>query len=301
MDRFRELTTFIAVAKNGGFNLAARQLNTSASTVTRMINNLEERLGANLFTRNTRLVTLTEAGLGLLSDAERILNDLSGAEDLAAGAYKNPKGNLRITTPVLFGQKHIAPILRDYLDMYPEVSAELVFVDRIVDMIEEGYNVSVRIGDLPDSSFIATRVGSIRRVLVAAPRYIAKNGVPKSIDDLKNHRIVQFLGTHKSPEWKFMQHGNTKILKIAPRLTVNTATAAIEAAVEGWGIARIMSYQIYSEMAEGALVEFLHDWNQIEMPVHLVYPANRHTDAKTRTFVNFAAQRIRKLKNLNYT
>ncbi|MBL4906687.1 MAG: LysR family transcriptional regulator [Sneathiella sp.] len=301
MDRFRELSTFVAVAKHGGFNIAARELNMSPSTVTRMINTLEARLGANLLNRNTRQVTLTEAGQGLMTDAERILSDLSESEEAAAGAHKVPRGKLRITAPMLFGQKHIAPILRDYLDLYPEVSADLVFVDRLVDMIDEGFNIAVRIGDLSDSSFLAVRVGFIRLVLVASPEYLARHGAPKNLQELNDHRIVQFLGTHRSPEWRFVRDKNIQVVKINPSLTVNTAATSIKTAVEGWGIARIMSYQIYSEMANGTLVEFLHQWNKNELPVHLVYPAGRHTDAKTRTFINYAAQRIRQLKNLNYT
>ena len=190
MDRFRELTTFVAVAESGAFNAAARTLNMSPPAVTRLINSLEERIGARLFTRTTRQVALTEAGHRYLSDAERKLADLEEAEDSAAGAHQSPRGILRVTAPVMFGQLHIAPILRDYLDAYPAVSAITLFVDRVVNLIDEGLDIAVRIGDLPDSSLSAVRVGTVRRMTVAAPQYIAKHGAPNTVGALADHKIM---------------------------------------------------------------------------------------------------------------
>ena len=184
MDRFRELSTFLAVAEEGAFNAAARRLEVSSPAVTRLVTALEARLGVLLFTRTTRQVALTEAGLRLRHDAARILADLGEAEASAAGAHEAPRGMLRVTAPVLFGQRFIAPILRDYLDAFPEVSASALFLDRVVDLIGEGLDVALRIGELPDSSLIATKVGEVRQVTIAAPAYLKRHSLPPDPEEL---------------------------------------------------------------------------------------------------------------------
>ena len=257
MDRFRELTTFVAVAGNRGFNAAARDLNMSPPAVTRLINSLEERIGARLFTRTTRQVALTEAGTRLLSDAERILDELEEAEESAAGAHQSPRGILRVTAPVMFGQLYVAPILRDYLDAYPAVSATTLFVDRVVNLIDEGLDVAVRIGDLPDSSLSAVRVGTVRRMIVAAPGYVTKHGAPKTVGALADHNIIHPLPLDRTPEWSFVGGGKPTYVKVTPTLTVNTVPASIDAALSGWGITRVYSYQVAKALVEGTLIEVL--------------------------------------------
>jgi len=298
MDRFRELTTFIAVAKYGGFKSAAQELNMSPPTATRLVNSLETRIGARLLTRNTRKVTLTEIGRNLMSEAERILAELEVAEDTAAGAYEIPRGTLRVTAPVTFGQMHIAPILREYLDIYPDVSAITLFVDRIVDLIDEEFDVAVRVGNLPDSSLLAVRVGAIRRVMVASPSYLAKHGAPKNLHELADHRIVQFLGARRLPEWQFICDGDVQLIRVTPTLSVNTATTSVEAAIAGWGITRALSYQVFAAISEGSLVEVLQEWDDQELPIHLVHPGGIRTTAKTRAFIDLAVERIRSSDNL---
>ncbi len=293
MDRFRELSTFVAVAENGAFNAAARQLNMSPPAVTRLVTALEGRIGARLFTRTTRRVALTEAGTRLLADATRILTELDEMEASAAGAHQSPRGLLRITAPVMFGQRHIAPILRDYLDAYPEVSATTLFVDRIVDLIDEGLDVAVRIGELPDSSLSAVRVGVVRPLTVASPAYIAVNRVPKTPDDLAVHRIIQPVGLGARSEWSFVLGKETRIARFSPRLSVNTISQAVEAALAGWGITRVLSYQVASELASGELVEILGDWEDRRIPVHLVHSEGRRAAAKVRAFIDFASERLR--------
>lgn len=293
MDRFRELTTFVAVAEAGAFNAAARQMNVSPPAVTRLVTALEGRIGARLFTRTTRHVALTEAGRRLLADATRILAELEEAEASAAGAHQSPRGELRVTAPVMFGQRHIAPILRDYLDAYPEVSATVLFVDRIVDLIDEGLDVAVRIGELPDSILSATRVGAVRRVTVASPGYLAAHGMPEMPEDLKQHRIVQPIGLLRAPEWVFVAGGKTRMVRLTPRLTVNTVAAALDAARAGWGITNLLSYQAAAELSDGDLVEVLQGFEDRRMPVHLVHSEGRRAAAKVRTFVDFAGARLR--------
>ncbi len=293
MDRFRELSTFVAVADAGAFNAAARRLNLSPPAVTRLVTALEGRIGARLFTRTTRHVALTEAGERLLGDAVRILAEVDEAEASAAGAHQSPRGTLRVTAPVMFGQRHIAPILRAYLDTYPDVAATVLFVDRIVDLIDEGLDVAVRIGDLPDSSLTATRVGAVRRVTVASPDYLAVHGPPETPEDLAGHRIINPTGLIQRPEWVFVAGGETRIVRLSPRLTVNTVAGAVDAAVAGWGVTSVLSYQVAAELADGRLVEILHDFEDRQMPVHLLHSEGRRAAAKIRTFIDFASARLR--------
>lgn len=293
MDRFRELSTFVTVAEIGAFNAAARHLNLSPSVVTRLVNGLESRLGARLFTRTTRSVALTEAGERFLDQAGRILAELEDAEATAAGAHRIPRGLLRITAPVLFGQRYVMPILRDFLDAYPEVTGATIFVDRVVHLVDEGIDVAVRIGALPDSSLSALRVGTVRRVTVAAPRYLDTHGVPEVPSDLAEHRIVNANDLNGPQEWPYHGKGGVRVARIAPRLTTNSLTAAIEAAVAGWGITRVLSYQVADAVADGRLVEVLSDCDDREMPIHLVHAHGRRAPAKIRTFLDFASKRLR--------
>ena len=293
MDRFRELSTFVAVAEEGAFNGAARRLHMSPPAVTRFVNALEERLDVRLFTRTTRQVALTEAGQRFHADAVRILAELSEAEASATGAHEAPQGELRVTAPVLFGQRHIAPVLRDYLDRYPAVTARALFVDRIVDLIDEGLDVAVRIGDLPDSSLTATRIGAVRQVAVAAPGYLEAAPPLEGPDDLQHHRIVLSMSASAAPSWRFITDHARHDVGLTPTLRVNTMTAAIDAALAGWGVTRVLSYQVCEEMLEGALVEVLGDWDNQRMPIHLLHSEGRRAAAKIRTFVDFAAKVIR--------
>ncbi|MGI9407321.1 MAG: LysR family transcriptional regulator, partial [Hyphomicrobiaceae bacterium] len=219
MDRFRELETFVAVADSGGFNAASRQLKMSPPSVTRLIASLEERIGTRLFIRTTRQVALTEAGRRLHRDAARILMDLEAVEASAAGAHIIPQGVLTVTAPVSFGHQFIAPVLRDYLDRYPTVSARTLFVNRVVNLIEEGLDVAVRIGDLPDSSLTALRVGSVRRVTVAAPSYLKRAGRPKRPEDLAKHRTICPTGLSPTPDWEFISEKKRRVASFAPALT----------------------------------------------------------------------------------
>jgi len=293
MDRFRELSTFVAVAEQGAFNAAARQLNSSPPAVTRLVNGLEARLGVRLFTRTTRQVALTEAGARLMADAARILAELEAAEASAAGAHAAPRGVLRITAPVLFGQRFIAPVLRDYLDAYPAVTAEALFVDRIGDLIGEGLDVALRIGELPDSSLTAIRVGAVRRVTVAAPAYLARHGAPQAPGDLARHRVIFPSSTGGALAWEYAAGGKPLTVRLEPALSVNTMQAAIDAAVAGFGVTRVLSYQVGDAIACGELAEVLEDSESREMPIHLVHSAGRRAAAKIRAFIDLAARRLR--------
>lgn len=293
MDRFRELTVFVAVAEAGAFNAAARRLGMSPPAVTRLVTALETRLDVRLFTRTTRQVALTEAGARFREEAQRILAELEEAETSASGATTAPRGHLRLTAPVLFGQRFLAPILRDYLDAHPAVTASALFIDRNVNLLEEGLDVALRIGELPDSSFSALRVASLRQIVVAAPAYLARHGVPATPEDLRGHRLVFSTSVSGVPAWRFTAQGKRRSLRIAPALSVNTLQSAIDAALEGWAVTRVLSYQVTDALAEGRLVEILGAFDDREIPVHLLHAEGRRATAKTRSFIDFTAARLR--------
>lgn len=292
MDRFRELTTFVAVAEAGAFNAAARRLKMSPPAVTRQVTALETRLGVQLFTRTTRRVALTEAGARLREDALKILAELEESETAVRGTTSAPRGHLRLTAPVLFGQRFLAPVLRDYLDAYPEVTAEALFIDRNVSLLDEGLDVALRIGALPDSSLSARRVGSLRRIVVAAPAYLERHGTPETPEALRDHRLVFPTSVSEVPNWTFTLKRKRRVLRLAPRLSVNSLQTAIDAAQDGWGITRVLSYQVSDALAEGRLVEVLGAYDDEEIPIHLLHAEGRRPAAKTRSFIDLATARL---------
>ena len=293
MDRFRELTAFVAVVNAGAFNEAARKLALSPSVVTRLIAELETRLDVRLLTRTTRKIALTEVGQQVYHDSLRVLSGLQELEASATGAQQVPQGLLRVTAPVLFGQRQILPILRDFLDEYPEVTASTFFVDRLVDLIDEGMDVAVRIGTLANSSLIGTKVGSVRHVTVASPGYLRQFGNPQTPADLCDHQTVSSTRLAINSEWVFQSKGITKNIQTRPRLQVNTVSAAVESAVVGWGLTRVLSYQVADELASGSLVEILQPFEDREIPIHLLHHEGHLSSAKTRSFINYAADRLR--------
>ncbi len=295
MGRFRQLETFVAVAESGGFNAAARHLQMSPPSVTRLIAALEDRIGTRLFIRTTRQVSLTEAGERLFHDAVRILADLAAVEASASGAHAEPQGVLSVTAPVNFGHTFVAPIVRDYVDANPKVSAQTLFVDRVVNLIDEGLDVAVRIGELPGSSLLAVRVGSLRRVTVAAPSYIDRVRRPDHPRDLAQHRTILPTGLNPIPTWDFVVGRERHSVHLQPALSCNTIDAAVDAARSGWGITRALSYQVADALQAGELVELLGRFEDRRLPIHLMHSEGRLTAAKIRTFVDYAASVLRRL------
>jgi len=293
MDRLKQLEAFVAVAQQGGFKAAARHLNLSPPSVTRLVNDLEERLGVGLFTRTTRRVSLTDAGQRLLPDAQRALAELDDIEARAAGAEEEPVGRLSLTAPVLFGHRYVAPVLFDYLAQHPNVTARTLLVDRVVNLLDEGMDVAVRIGNLPDSSLRAVRVGAVRRVTAASPAYLGIAGPPQTVRDLARHRTVLTTETEGKMTWDFQAAGHRQTVSVDPFLRCNTNEAAIAAAVAGQGITRVLSYQVTEELAAGALVELLPDAEDRRLPIHLVHAEGRLASAKVRTFIDYAAKALR--------
>ena len=298
MDRLQTLEVFVAVADAESFAAGSRALGMSAPSVTRCINALEARLGARLFTRTTRRVRLTEIGERYLADARRILAELRAAEDGVSGAATRPTGVLRITCPTEFGRLHVMPLLMEYLERYPEMRAEVVMVDRVVNMIEEGFDIAVRIGSLPSSGLSALRVGSVRRVVCGSPSYFAREGTPDSLEALAGQRIVASSNLNASKEWRFGRAGEHAI-RVSPRLTMSSIAACIEAARSGWGITRVLSYQVGEDLAAGRLQAVLEELEPPPLPIHLLHSEERGAVAKVRTFLDFAAERLRANSVLN--
>ena len=292
MDRLHMMEVFAAVADRGSFAKAAQAMRLSPPAVTRAITALEDRLGTRLFLRTTRSVRLTEAGARFLADAQRILHDIGEAEEAAAGAHVNPRGILHVTAPVLFGRIYVAPILRDYLDRYPAVSARALFVDRMVNMAEEGVDVAIRIGELPDSSLTAVRVGFVRRVVFGAPGYFARYGVPGHPTELAGHHAVSVEnGAPSIVDWRFAD--GAIAVQVPSRLSVTTLDSAIETALSGWALARTLSYQIAPHVMEGALRIVLRDFEPKPLPIHVVHQEGRRASAKLRSFVDFTVESLR--------
>lgn len=296
MDQKRALEVFCAVADEGGLAGAARALSISPPTVTRIVNELETYLGAPLLHRTTRSITLTQTGAAYLADARRILEDLATADEAARGDTVKPTGALRITASVLFGQHYIAPIVREFVDLYPDVWVEGVFVDRIVNIIDEGIDISVRIGPLADSTFRAVRVGAVRHVVCGCPSYFREHGAPKKPSDLANHKIIDFDGIGKPGVWTF---DSGVSVKFKPRMQFSTIAPCIHLAKSGWGLTRVLSYQIGPELGAGGLQTVLNEFSTEEWPIHLVHPEGRQRSAKVKCFLELAAERLRKDKFLN--
>jgi DNA-binding transcriptional LysR family regulator len=286
VDRIEDIEVFVEVAEQASFSAAARRLTRSPAAVTRAIADLEGRLGVRLLNRTTRAVSLTDAGQRFLGGARRVLADLTEIEQAAAGQGLAPRGELAVTAPILFGRLHVLPIVTDFLKDYPEVTARLMLLDRPVDLVEEGLDVAIRIGALPDSSAIATRLGSLRRVIVASPGYLMRGGTPVTPADIATHDSIVF---GAPGPWAF----GDETVRFSPRLTVTTAEAAIDAASAGLGITRVLSYQAVDALARGDVVRVLAPFDADETPVHLLYPGGAHPPPKLRAFVDFAVPRLR--------
>jgi DNA-binding transcriptional LysR family regulator len=292
MDRWQAMRIFAKVAETGSFAAAGRQLGLSPPAVTRAVAALEEAIGTRLLTRTTRLVRLTEAGGRYVEDCRRILADVAEAEAAAAGAYATPTGTLSVTASVLFGEVYVLPILTEYLDRHPAVSIRGLFLDRVVNIVEEGIDVAIRIGHLPDSGMAALRVGTVRRVVCGAPEYFARHGVPAHPGELARHRTIAPIGASASLEWRFGP-GGSRSVTVQPRLACNTNAAAIAAAAAGWGVTRLLSYQVASLLAEGRLQRVLAEFEEEPLPIHVLHVEGRHAAARVRSFVELAAGRLR--------
>ncbi|MDD0837679.1 LysR substrate-binding domain-containing protein [Curvibacter sp. HBC61] len=293
MDRLHLINVFVAVVDANGFAGAARQLGLSPPAVTRAITELESQLGARLLTRTTRVVRVTEAGARYVEDCRRILAELAEADEAIRGLHGTPRGRLTVTAPVLFGALYVTPVVTEFLQRYPEVNTSCWFLDRVVNLTDEGVDVAVRIGELPDSSLQAIRVGAVRRVVCAAPAYLALQGTPQRPEDLAAHTLIVAQGATPAPEWRFRSGGEVQVVKLAPRLQTTTNDAAMAAALGGFGLTRLLSYQVEAHVRSGALQPVLEAYEPAPLPVHLVHREGRHASLKARAFLDLAIERLR--------
>ena len=286
MDRIDAMQAFVAVADLHGFAPAARKLGLSPSAVTRLIAALEDRLGARLLQRTTRQVALTDIGARYLERARRILADVEEAEGAAEGERTRPSGRLVVSAPVGFGRLHVSPVMSAYLKRYPEVSSELRLADRMINLVEDGVDLAVRIGHLADSTLVARHVGEMRRIVVASSGYLEARGEPKTPEAVASHETIQFGATAAPPDWRFVRDGREVRVTPTPRFITNSSDAAIQYAEAGGGLTRVMFYQAADAIRRGRLRIVLAKFEQPPLPIHLVYPTSRLLSAKVRTFID---------------
>jgi len=292
LDRLTAITVFVAVADTGSLSAAARQLGMPLTTVSRHLAALEDQVGVRLVTRTTRRLALTEPGRVYLDSSRRILAEVEAAELRLGGENAEPQGELALTAPVLFGRLHVLPIVTEFLGAFPRVTARMLLLDRVVDLVEEGLDIGVRIGNLPDSSMRALRVGAIRHVACASPTYLAAFGTPATPKDLAGHACISFSALAQATQWSFAGPKPRRVA-ISPRLVVNSADAAIEAAKAGLGITRVLSYQAAASLADGSLRLVLERFEPDAIPVHLLHREDHLPQAKVRAFLSVAAPRLR--------
>ena len=293
MDRLESMTVLLAVIDAGNLSAAGRKLRMPLPTVSRKVSELEAYLKARLLIRSTRGFTLTDAGRSYIAACRRILDDIHEAEREAAGEYSEPRGELVLTAPVVFGRLHLLPIVAEFLNVYPEVSVRLTQGDRLVNLAEDHVDLALRIGTLPDSSLISTGLGSIRRIVCASPAYLAARGMPQDPRDLGAHQCIGFEHFTAGAAWRFQLGGVETTVPVRPRLIVNTAEAAIDAAIAGVGLTCVLSYQVESALRAGLLNLVLQGFEPTPIPVSFLYLGQGREPLKLRAFLDFAAPRLR--------
>lgn len=292
MNRLREMEVLVAVVDAGSFVGAASRLGASPPAITRTIAYLEDRLGVRLLVRTTRALRLTDAGARFVEHARRLIDEIEDAEHDAMGEAGEAAGHLTVTASLTFGRMVLAPVVTAFLAAHPKVTASVRLHDRVVDLLDEGIDVAVRIAELPDSSLIARPVGDVRRQLVASPGYLAKHGTPETPAQLRDHAMIAFTGLMPGHEWRYAVDGRTRTVAVTPRFEINDALAALAAAQAGEGITPALSYMTADALAAGRLVPVLDGWAPAPVPVHLVHQQGRLLPPKIRAFMNFAAPRL---------
>lgn len=288
----------VKVTEMGSLSAAGRALQVPLATISRKISDLEALLGTRLLIRSTRKLTLTDAGLAYVAAARSILQQVEDAEREAGGEFMVPKGELVITAPIMFGRLHVLPVVANFLATFPEITVRLLLLDRNVDLIGDHVDMAVRIGKLPDSSMIATRIGSIRTVTCASPAFLATHGVPQKPDDLLGLPCVAVNTTPMlSPSWRFRstKSGAPLDVPVIPRLAVTTTEAAAQGAIHSVGITRLLHYQVADDVDRGSLQLVLEDYEPEPSPVNLVHASRGQMPLKLRRFLDFAAPRLREV------
>lgn len=298
MDQIHLMRVFVAVGEEAGFAAAARRLGLSPAAITRAIGALEDRLSVRLLQRTTRNVRLTEAGHRYLDDSRTILARLAQANEDAAGVNAASRGRVSVTASALYGKSFVLPCVVEFLKRYPEIEMAAHFLDRSVNLVDEGIDVAVRIGHLPDSGLRALRVGEVRQVLCAAPEYLAKHGTPRHPSDLQHHAIVATTGVAAGVDWQFRSAGGPTTVRIKPTLTV-ASDAALHAVLTGLGIGRLLCCQVAAELADGRLLAVLPDYEEAPWPVHIVHRESQFGSSRVRNFIDMLAASLRAHPHMN--
>ncbi len=297
MDRLHLMAAFVAVAEAESFSGSARRLGMSPASVTRAIAALEARLNVKLLNRSTRSVRVTEAGQIYLDFVRRIISEIGEAEEVTAGLNAEPRGRLAITAPVQFGKMFVTPTIVEYLQRYPEMEVSALLLDRVVNLLEEGLDVAIRIGELPDSSMKAIRVGQVRKVVCASPEYLANTPEPRIPAELAQHLIVAATSVTPTIDWKFRRGMATTTIRVKPRFSVSTIEAALVAVSKGFGITRVMSYQVAPYLSTGQLKTILTEYEPPPLPIHVLHREGQYASAKVRTFIDLIVANLRATLN----
>jgi DNA-binding transcriptional LysR family regulator len=293
MDRLEAMSVIVAVTETGSISAASRRLKSPVATVSRKVAELEARLKAQLFERTSRRMTLTDAGRSYIDACRRIIEQVDDAEREVSGEYRLPKGEMAVTAPWGLGHTHLLPLAVEFLEAYPDISLRLMLTDRVINMTEEEIDIAIRVGSLPDSSMIATRIGSIRIVVCASPSYLEQQGRPEQLDDLSEHHCITIDEHAAPPAWRFVRGGRTKVAPITSRLCVNTSEAAVMAAIDGAGLTRVMSYKMDAAKRAGKLAIVLEEFEPEPLPVHIVYAPRKPVPIKQRAFLNWMTPRLK--------
>ena len=293
LDRLEAMSVLLAAVECGSLSKASRELRLPLATVSRKVAELEAHLNATLLIRSPRGLELTPAGRSYVTAAKAILEQVTEAERAASGEYSEPKGDLVVTAPIMFGRLHVLPVVTRFLAAYPDVAVGLVMTDRVTHFLEDQVDVALRIGPLPDSSLIATALGTVRHVICASPDYLAANGTPLTPDDLARHSVISFQSVSSLSTWTFESDGVEIRSTFRSRLSVNTIDAAIVAGLSGAGLIRAVSYQVVDHVRAGRLKIVLDSFEQAPRPVHLVYDMQNRLPLKLRAFVDFVVPRLR--------
>jgi DNA-binding transcriptional LysR family regulator len=294
MDKLRAMGVFVRIVESGSLTAAAGALGTSLTSVVRSLSSLERALGVRLLNRTTRRIALTEEGREYLERCRRVLSEVEEAESALTARQVTPAGRLAVTAPVLLGRLHVVPLVTGFLAEYPDIRAELLLLDRVVDLLDEGLDVAVRIGHLPDSSLVAVAVGETRRVICASPDYLRRHGTPRRPDDLARHRCIEFTGAASGAGWELRAGGTLVRAPVEPVLSTNQVDAALVACAQGLGCTRVLGYQVTELLAAGTLRRVLQECEPAPVPVSVVYPHSRLLSSRVRAFVDWAVPRLRR-------
>lgn len=293
MDRLDAMTVLLAAVDSGSLSKASRKLRLPLATVSRKVAELEAYLNATLVIRSAKGLELTPAGRSYVAGVRAILEQLSEVERNAAGEYTEPKGDLVVTAPVMFGRLHVLPVVTGFLEAFPDVAVRLVLTDRVAHFLDDQVDVALRIGDLPDSSLMAARLGTVRRVMCASPAYLARRGIPETLEDLARHSVISFESVSTPNTWIFGSGGAEATATFSSRLSVNSIDAAIDAGLAGTGLVRAVSYQVADLVRARRLAIVLEAFEPSPRPVHLVYDRQNRLPLKIRAFIDFVTPRLR--------